>query len=73
MSDVSRVRVAGPLEPFAAGFALELVGQGYASQPAAAQLRLMGHVSRWLAAGGRQVAALNAVTVDAFVVPRTRF
>ncbi len=70
MSDVSRVRVAGPLEPFAAGFALELVGQGYASQPAAAQLRLMGHVSRWLAAGGRQVAALNAVTVDAFVVSR---
>ncbi len=70
MTDVSRVRVAGPLEPFAAGFAVELVRQGYASQPAAQQLRLMAHVSRWLAAGGRQAAGLNAVTVDAFVVSR---
>jgi len=70
MTDVSRVRVAGPLEPFAAGFAVELVRQGYASQPAAQQLRLMAHVSRWLAAGGRQAAGLNAVTVDVFVVSR---
>ncbi len=70
MSEVSRVRVAGPLEPFAAGFAAVLVEQGYASQPAAQQLRLMAHVSRWLAAGGKQAAALNAVTVEAFVISR---
>lgn len=70
MTDVSRVRVAGPLEPFAAGFAGELVDQGYASQPAAQQLRLMAHVSRWLAAAGKQPAVLNAVTVEAFVVSR---
>lgn len=30
MSDVSRVRVVGPLESFAAGFAAVLVEQGYA-------------------------------------------
>ncbi len=70
MSDVSRVRVVGPLESFAAGFATELVAKGYASQPAAQQLRLMAHVSRWLAAEGRQAAALNAVTVEAFVGSR---
>lgn len=70
MTDVARVRVAGPLERFAAGFAAVLVEQGYAAQPAAQQLRLMAHVSRWLAAGGKQAAALNAVTVEAFVMSR---
>lgn len=70
MSDVSRVRVVGPLESFAAGFAAVLLEQGYASQPAAQQLRLMAHVSRWLGAGGRQASALNAVSVDAFVISR---
>lgn len=69
-TDVSRVRVAGPLEPFAAGFAAELIERGYAPQPAAQQLRLMAHVSRWLAAAGRQAEALNAVTVEAFLVSR---
>src|SRR5450755_4554617 len=70
MIDLSRVRVAGPLEPLAAGFASELVSQGYAAQPAAQQLRLMAHVSRWLAAEGKRAAALDAVTVEAFVVSR---
>jgi integrase/recombinase XerD len=70
MTDVSRVRVVGPLEPFAAGFAAELVRLGYAVQPAAQQLRLMAHVSRWLAAEGKQAAGLNGVTVEAFVVSR---
>lgn len=60
MTDVLRVRVAGPLGSFAVGFAAELVAQGYAVQPAAQQLRLMAHVSRWLAAEGVQAAALNA-------------
>jgi len=70
MTDLSRVRVAGPLEPFAAGFAAELVGLGYTSQPAAQQLRLMAHVSRWLAAEGADAAALDAAALDAFVVRR---
>ncbi len=70
MTDLSRVRVTGALEPFAAGFAAELVGWGYASQPAAQQLRLMAHVSRWLVAEGRDAAALDAAAVEAFVVAR---
>jgi hypothetical protein len=46
MTDLSRVRVTGPLAPFAAGFTAELVAQGYASQAAVQQLRLLAHVSR---------------------------
>jgi site-specific recombinase XerD len=70
MVDLSRVRVVGPLEPFAAGFASELVSQGYAPQPAVQQVQLMAHVSRWLAADGRQVGALDAATAEAFAVSR---
>lgn len=70
MTDLSRVRVTGPLEPFAAGFAAELVAQGYSSQPAAQQLRLLAHVSRWLAAEGNDAAALSAAAVAAFVTSR---
>ncbi len=70
MVDLSRVRVVGPLEPFAAGFGRELVSQGYAPQPAAQQLLLMAHVSRWLAADRRQVGALDAVTAEAFAISR---
>lgn len=70
MTDLSRVRVTGPLAPFAAGFAVELVAQGYASQPAAQQLRLLAHVSRWLLAEGKDGSALDAIAVEAFAVSR---
>ena len=70
MSDLSRVLVTGPLAPFAAGFAAELVAQGYTSQPAAQQLRLMAHVSRWLAGEGKDGWALNAAAVAAFMSSR---
>ncbi len=42
LEPLSRVRVAGPLEPFAVGFAGELGVQGYRGH----QLRLMAHLSR---------------------------
>jgi hypothetical protein len=42
----------------------------YARQPAAQQLRLMAHVSRWMAAEGEQVAGLSVVTVEAFIASR---
>lgn len=70
MTDLSRVRVTGPLAPFAAGFAAELVAQGYTSQPAAQQLRLLAHVSRWLMAEGKDGSALNAAVVEAFAISR---
>jgi len=44
----SRVRVDGPLKPYADGFRQELSSQGYSSSAAAGHLQLMAHLSRWL-------------------------
>jgi integrase/recombinase XerD len=48
----SRVKVVGPLAPYALGFGQELVRRGYTDLSAAEQLRLMAHVSRWMASEG---------------------
>jgi integrase/recombinase XerD len=45
MHDPSRVRVSGPLEVFASGFAAEIARLGYRRTPATFQLQLMAHVS----------------------------
>ncbi len=52
MGDLSRIRVTGPLEPYVSGFVAELTERGYTPVSAAHQLRLMAHLSRWLAAEG---------------------
>ena len=56
MPDPSRVRVHGPLEPFAQGFAGELARQGYVPRVVVHQLRLVADVSRWLAEQELQVS-----------------
>ena len=43
MGRPSRVRVRGPLEPFACGFREELARQGYTLHSASNQLQLMAH------------------------------
>ena len=48
MRDPSRVRVSGPLEGYASGFAAELARVGYTRNATACQLRLMAHLSGWL-------------------------
>ena len=50
--DVSRVRVAGPLAPYADGFRAALAGQGYSPWSQVFHLQLMAHASRWLDARG---------------------
>lgn len=62
MGDPSRVRVSGPFERYAAGFAVALAGQGDA---AAFQLQLLAHLSRWL--DSRRFAPTEA---ERFVVAR---
>jgi site-specific recombinase XerD len=62
MADPSKVRMTGPLVPFATGFASELARQGYLSNSLASQLNLMSHLSRWttseeLGPGGLTVQA----------------
>ncbi|MGI8729890.1 MAG: site-specific integrase [Solirubrobacteraceae bacterium] len=64
--DPSRVRVTGPLEPFADGFVIELSARGYTTGSAVQQMYLMAHVSRWLEAEGLGVSELSAVVVERF-------
>jgi len=70
MRDPSRVRVSGPLEGYASGFAVELARVGYSRDAAACQLRLMAQVSSWLAGRGLDAAALTAAEVEEFLAAR---
>jgi integrase/recombinase XerD len=70
MDGVSRVGVVGPLRPYAAGFAAELARLGYTRLSADGQLRLVAHLSRWLAGEGLDAAALTPAVVAKFLVAR---
>jgi integrase/recombinase XerD len=70
MSDLSRIRVTGPLEPYVSGFIAELAERGYTPVSAAHQLRLMAHVSRWLAGRGLGSDDLSSTRADEFMVAR---
>ena len=48
LSDLSRVRVSGPLSAFATGFADHMTRQGYRPQQARFHLLLLNHLSNWL-------------------------
>lgn len=72
MNDPSRVRVTGPLAPFAPGYLDHLRAQGYRFG-AFEQLCLVAHVSRWMAENELDVASLAApLVIDRFVVARRR-
>lgn len=49
MDVVDGVRMTGPLAPYARGFAGELARLGFTELSAGGQLRLVAHLSRWLA------------------------
>src|SRR3954451_5000696 len=66
----SRVRVTGPLEAYAPGFRSELARVGYTENATADQLRLLAHVSRWLAAEGLGAAELTPALGDVFLTTR---
>lgn len=70
MGDPSRVKVIGPLVPFVSGFRAELEAQGYRRGPVSDQLRLMAHVSRWLAGRGLDVVDLTPARIDEFLRAR---
>jgi integrase/recombinase XerD len=70
MGDPSRVRVRGPLEPYARGFGVELARLGYSPLSVANQLRLMAHLSRWLAAQRLGAAGLTPAVVTRFAAAR---
>jgi integrase/recombinase XerD len=70
MGGPARVRVSGPLAPYAEGFAAELAAQGYTPLSAANQLRVLAHVSRWLASQGLPPTEFRAALVERFLASR---
>src|SRR5204862_6284138 len=66
----SWARVDGPLAPYAGGFRAEVERLGYTPLTAAAHVRLMAHLSRWLAREGVAVPGLTPVVVDAYFAER---
>jgi len=70
VGDLSRIRVTGPLESYVSGFVAALVERGYTPVSAAHQLRLMAHVSRWLASEGWGPDDLSPARVEEFVAAR---
>jgi len=70
MSRRGSVRVGGPLEAFAVGFAAELRGLGYMPVSEVFQLQLMAHASRWLDGEGLGAGALCVETVERFMAAR---
>lgn len=63
----TRIRISGPLEVFAPGFASELLRQGYTHNSARLQMHLMAHLSRWLAGEGLDVHRLCTTEVERFL------
>jgi integrase/recombinase XerD len=68
--DPARVRVTGPLAEYASGFGEELSRVGYTENSTADQLRLLAHLSRWLAAEGLSAVDLTPAMGDAFLAAR---
>ena len=72
MKDPSRARVTGPLQQYAAGFVAELARLGYTGNSASGQMLVMGHLSRWLAVVGLDVAGLTPQVAERFLAARRR-
>ena len=66
----SRVRVSGPLEAYVSGFRSELARVGYTENAMADQLRLLAHLSRWLASQGLAAAEVTPAVCDRFLNAR---
>lgn len=66
----SPVTVSGPLACYAQGFGGELARLGYTALSAANQLRLMAHLSRWLACEDLTAADLSVECMTKFLRAR---
>jgi integrase/recombinase XerD len=62
----SRVKVTGPLAPYALDFGQELVRRGYTELSTAEQVRLMAHLSRWMASEGLRAVVLNSEQAEEY-------
>lgn len=64
------VLTSGSLAVHMDGFARELAGLGYAERTTAEHLRLMAHLSRWMASNGLQSGDLTTERLDQFLKAR---
>ena len=62
--------VRGPLGQYADGFRAELARLGYTPLTAAGQLRLVAHLSCWLAGEGLDASALTAPVAERYFAGR---
>ena len=69
---ILKVKVSGPLVPFVAGFHDELERQGYTPLGAECQLRVMAHISRWMADRKLGPSELTTARVEQFLRARRR-
>ena len=67
---VSAVVVTGPLATQASGFRAALISEGYTPRSAVGLLRVLAHLSRWLAERGMSGDDLTAGQVEAFIATR---
>ena len=72
MSKIPKVNMSGPLVPLVAGFHEELERQGYTPLGAECQLRVMAHVSRWMAGRKLGPSDLTTARVEQFLRARRR-
>ena len=66
----TRVATKGPLLPYVAGFAEDLARQGYADRTVDGTVRLISHLSHWLADRGRGAADLTPGLLEQFLQAR---
>ena len=66
-SRVDRVRITGPVAPFADVYAAELAARGYSPLSVVIELRQAARLSGWLAAGGFSLADLDELRVEGFL------
>ncbi|MGA2307308.1 MAG: site-specific integrase [Acidimicrobiales bacterium] len=70
MSRRWRATVSGPLAPYAAGFAEELVALGYSKSAAKKQMILLAHLDGWLKARGHEAGEVTADLVEPLFAAR---
>jgi site-specific recombinase XerD len=67
MPNPTRVQIAGPLSPHAAGLLSHLAAQGYTPLSSEARLQVAAHLSRWLRQRGLQLADVSDQHVEKYI------
>src|SRR5438128_2546524 len=72
MEKLSPVSVPGPLAGYVAGFSTELARKGYRPRTVEDHVRLLAHLSRWLAANRLEAPPLTSDVIEEFLLTRRR-